>query len=412
MKYAVLTVVIVLLIAIFGTQSMFTVDEVQLAVVTRFGDIKQVYTQPGLKFKAPFVDQKNYFDKRLLYRDLPETSLPDADTLFLNIDAYARYRIGHQENGQVVTSAGDVENFFETLTTVERAGERVERVVASALRDEISTRQRGEIIGATVKTVVAEISDPSKEIILEEALILDSEAELGEDVTLVVTVAAEVSDPLTEITLEEALNFDNEARLGAALTVVKTVVSEISDPTLQITLEEALTLDNEAELGEDVTVPSVTRQEILDRVKETAEAEIEQANQGITLVDVRIKRADFPEETQQSIFTRMRAERERLAREFRAEGQRERDRIEADVNRQVAIIRSQAERDANIIRGEGEAQAISILAEALQKDPEFYAFRRSLEAYTNFLTQNSTVVLSSDSDLFTFLESTTSEESP
>ncbi len=342
MKYAVLTVVIVLLIAIFGTQSMFTVDEVQLAVVTRFGDIKQVYTQPGLKFKAPFVDQKNYFDKRLLYRDLPETSLPDADTLFLNIDAYARYRIGHQENGQVVTSGADVENFFETLTTVERAGERVERVVASALRDEISTRKRGEIIGATVKTVV----------------------------------------------------------------------SEVSDPTLEITLEEALTLDNEAELGEDVTVPSITRQEILDTVRATAEAEIEQANQGITLVDVRIKRADFPEETQQSIFTRMRAERERLAREFRAEGQRERDRIEADVNRQVAIIRSQAERDANIIRGEGEAQAISILAEALQKDPEFYAFRRSLEAYTNFLTQNSTVVLSSDSDLFTFLESTTSEESP
>ena len=61
---------IVLLVAIFGTQSMFTVDEVQLAVVTRFGEIKQVYTQPGLKFKAPFVDQKNYFDKRLLYRDL------------------------------------------------------------------------------------------------------------------------------------------------------------------------------------------------------------------------------------------------------------------------------------------------------------------------------------------------------
>ena len=242
----------------------------------------------------------------------------------------------------MVTSAADVENFFETLTTVERAGERVERVVASALRDEISTRKRGEIIGATVKTVV----------------------------------------------------------------------SEVSDPILQITLEEALTLDNEAELGEDVTVPSVTRQEILDTVRTTAEAEIEQANQGITLVDVRIKRADFPEETQQSIFTRMRAECERLAREFRAEGQRERDRIEADVNRQVSIIRSQAERDANIIRGEGEAQAISILAEALQKDPEFYAFRRSLEAYTNFLTQNSTVVLSSDSDLFTFLESTTSEESP
>ena len=332
---------IVLLVAIFGTQSMFTVDEVQLAVVTRFGEIKQVYTQPGLKYKVPFVDQKTYFDKRLLYRDLPLATLPDSETQFLNIDAYARYRIGHQENGNVVTSRADVEHFFETLTTIDRAGERVERVVASALRDEVTTRRREEIIGATIKTVV----------------------------------------------------------------------SEVTDPDLQVSLEEAQTLDNEAEVGEEVTVPSVTREEILGRVRDTAEAEISQSNQGITLVDVRIKRADFPGETQQAIFTRMRAERERLAREFRAEGQRERDRIEADVDRQVAIIVAEAQRDANITRGEGEAASIEILATALQKNPEFYAFRRSLEAYAKFLSQNSTVVLSSDSDLFNFLESTTSDGS-
>ena len=231
---------------------MFTQDEIQLSVVTRFGEIRQVYTEPGLKFKVPFVDQKNYFDKRLLYRDLPEATLPDSETQFLNIDAYARYRIGHQENGMVVTSAADVQNFFETLNTLERAGERVERVVASALRDEVTTRRREEIIGGTVKTVVAEVTDPATEI----------------------------------------------------------------------TLEEALTLDNEAELGEEVTVPSLTRQEILDNVRQSAEAQIAESNLGLTLVDVRIKRADFPEETQQAIFTRMRAERERLAREFRAEGQR------------------------------------------------------------------------------------------
>ena len=341
MKYAVATIVIVILVAIFGTQSMFTVDEIQLAVVTRFGEIKQVYIQPGLKFKVPFVDQKNYFDKRLLYRDLPEATLPDSETQFLNIDAYARYRIGHQENGVVVTSHGDVQNFFETLTTLERAGERVERVVASALRDEVTTRRRDEIIGGTVKTVAAEVTDPD----------------------------------------------------------------------IEINLEEALTLDNEAEVGEEVTVPSLTRQEILDAVRTSAEAQLAQVNQGLTLVDVRIKRADFPEETQQAIFTRMRAERERLAREFRAEGQRERDRIEADVNRQRDIIISVAERDANIARGEGEAQSISILAEALEKDPEFYSFRRSLEAYVKFLSQNSTVVLSSDSELLRFLESTSAVNS-
>ena len=193
---------------------------------------------------------------------------------------------------------------------------------------------------------------------------------------------------------------------------VKTVVAEVSDPATEVNLEEALTLDNEADLGEEVTVPSLTRQEILDNVRTSAETQIAQANLGLTLVDVRIKRADFPEETQQAIFTRMRAERERLAREFRAEGQRERDRIEADVNRQVAIILAEAEKEGNITRGEGEAQSISILAEALGKDPEFYAFRRSLEAYTNSLAQNSTLVLSSESDLFRFLESTVPSDPP
>jgi membrane protease subunit HflC len=374
MKYAVVTVVIVLLVSIFGTQTMFTQDEIQLSVVTRFGEIRQVYTQPGLKFKVPFIDQKTYFDKRLLYRDVPEATLPDLDTQFLNIDAYARYRIGHRENGVVVTSPADVKNFFETLTTLERAGERVERVVASTLRDEVSTRRREEIIGATVKTVVEQFIDPEKHISLEDALVLDNEAALGDEVTVGATV--------------------------------KTVVEEVSDPQRDISLEDALPLDNEAELDDEVTVPSVTRQQILDNVRVSAEQQIAEANLGLTLVDVRIKRADFPEETQQAIFTRMRAERERLAREFRAEGQRERDRIEADVDRQVAIIVAEANRDANITRGDGEAQSIGILADALGKDPEFYSFRRSLEAYTKFLTQNSTVVLSSESDLFSFLEST------
>ena len=164
MKIAIATIVLVILVAIFGTQSMFTVDEIELAVVTRLGNIKQVHTKPGLKFKVPFIDTANYFDKRLLYRDLPEATLPDSEAQFLNIDAYARYRIGHVENGVVVVGRADVRSFFETLTTLERAGERVERVVASALRDEVTQRKREEIIGANNKTVVAEVGNPETEI--------------------------------------------------------------------------------------------------------------------------------------------------------------------------------------------------------------------------------------------------------
>jgi membrane protease subunit HflC len=125
---------------------------------------------------------------------------------------------------------------------------------------------------------------------------------------------------------------------------------------------------------------------------------------GVRILDLRIGRADFPEAAQPNIFSRMRAERERISREFRAQGQEEKDRIEASANRERAIILAEANRQANLIRGEGEAQAIKILGDALQQDPEFYAFQRSLEAYKKFLSSNATVILSSEAELFQFLD--------
>ena len=125
---------------------------------------------------------------------------------------------------------------------------------------------------------------------------------------------------------------------------------------------------------------------------------------GVRIVDVRIKAADFPEATEESIFTRMRTEREVQATRLRNEGQRQSLKIHADVDKQVTVIKAEAERDANLLRGEGEAQAISILASALEKDPEFYAFRRSLEAYGKILATKATVVLSAESPLFRFLQ--------
>ena len=126
---------------------------------------------------------------------------------------------------------------------------------------------------------------------------------------------------------------------------------------------------------------------------------------GIEIVDVRIKAADFPGTVEQTVFNRMRTERDVQAQRLRAEGAEQNLTITTDVDRQVAIILAEADRTANSLRGEGEAEAIRILADALEEDPEFFAFRRSLEAYTNFLTQKSTVVLSSENDLFQYLES-------
>ncbi|MBI4311916.1 MAG: protease modulator HflC [Chloroflexi bacterium] len=126
---------------------------------------------------------------------------------------------------------------------------------------------------------------------------------------------------------------------------------------------------------------------------------------GIEVVDVRIKAADFPTSVEEAVFNRMRTERSVQAQRLRAEGEQQNNTITADVDRQVTIVRAEAERQANQARGEGEAQAIAIFADALEQDPEFYAFQRSLEAYKKFLAQNSTVVLSSEDDLFKYLES-------
>ena len=125
---------------------------------------------------------------------------------------------------------------------------------------------------------------------------------------------------------------------------------------------------------------------------------------GIEIVDVRIKAADFPGTVEQTVFNRMRTERAVQGQRMRAEGEEQHLTITTDVDRQVARILAEADRKANTLRGEGEAQAIKILADALESDPEFFAFRRSLEAYGKILPEKTTVVLSSENDLFRYLE--------
>ena len=162
-----------------------------------------------------------------------------------------------------------------------------------------------------------------------------------------------------------------------------------------------IVIPNRTEQGVE-TREALTRQVLTDSNAVVGSSE---NDFGIEIVDVRIKAADFPATVEDTVFNRMRTERDVQAQRLRAEGVEQNLTITTGVDRQVAIIRAEADRTANRSRGEGEAEAIRILAEALEQDPEFFAFRRSLEAYTNFLTQKSTVVLSSENDLFQYLES-------
>ena len=146
-----------------------------------------------------------------------------------------------------------------------------------------------------------------------------------------------------------------------------------------------------------------TRTQILDEVLQAVRETTQRDSFGIEMIDVRIKRADFPEAVTASIYTRMRAERNRIAAGFRAEGEEEDRKIRAATDRDRDVILAEAERESNKRRGEGEAEAISILAEALNRDPELFAFLRSLESYQRIIRQQDTIILSSDAPLFDYL---------
>lgn len=354
MRTLLLVLVVVILLGIFGPATLYTVDETQLAVVTRFGEIRGVNTTPGLKVKAPFIDTVNRFDKRLLRLDTPPSTLPDKEKEFLIIDAYARYRIT------------DVEKFFKRLRTPQAAEDRLGRRIISALRNEIGNRTKDEIIGARVIQTVDEATGQDKRTVIPTTT-------RQEILTKVLDTAnREVGPKRPYLRVQDARELDIEVREDLVIKIGEDQLIEISQ---ELAAERAQ--GRVVEIGEDF---------------------------GVELVDVRIKRADFPEAAQQNIFSRMRAERERISREFRAEGQEERDKIEANANRERTILLAEAERDAAQTRGDGEARAIEIFAQALEQNPEFFAFQRSLEAYKKFLSTNTTVILSSDTDLFQFLQ--------
>ena len=283
MKFLALAIIVVAAVAaIIGPQVFFVVDEKQLAIVTRFGDVQQSIKSPGLYTKTPFIDTTTYFDKRLLSFDAPPESLLTKDKKRLIIDVYAR--------GRIV----DPVLFRETVQTESQGKARAVDIITSELRREIASDNQAEII-------------------------------------------------------------------------------------------------------------TTKREDIMKRVQVLVQPKLREF--GIDIIDVRIKRADFPPEIAESVYARMQSERKRKADKERAEGQEIDAEVRAAVDREAAIIKATAQRQAEITRGEGEAEAIKIFAAAIAADPEFYGFQRSLEAYRKIFESNATVVLPADSDLFEFLQS-------
>lgn len=178
-------------------------------------------------------------------------------------------------------------------------------------------------------------------------------------------------------------------------------LKDVGDRRLFALLENSL----RQALGE-VTINEIIttrRVELMQNIQQQVAAEARKF--GVEIIDVRIRRADFPEQNAQRVYTRMQSEREQQAQLIRAEGEEQAQRIRAAARKQETEIVAQAEEEAQRIRGRADGQRNAIFNEAYSRDPEFFAFYRSLLSYEQSLDEQTTIVLSPDSQFFQYFES-------
>mgnify|MGYP000856145227 CR=1 FL=1 len=199
---------------------------------------------------------------------------------------------------------------------------------------------------------------------------------------------------------KKTLVVDNFAkwRITNPLKYLQTVRTEGG---AQARLDDIIYSELRVDLARKVLVDIVSKDRGFIMEQVTKRANTKAQDYGISIVDVRIKRADLPPENEKAVFGRMQAERQRIARRYRSEGQEQALKIRAETDKEKTILLADAYQAEQQIRGEGDAKAITIYAEAFQKDPEFYGFLRTLEAYKASLKTGTTLLLPSQSE---FLE--------
>ena len=197
-------------------------------------------------------------------------------------------------------------------------------------------------------------------------------------------------DAYARYKIEDPLLFFQTVRneIGARARLESIIDSSVRRVLGRETLASILT-------GERETINGSIRDEVNQSV----------ASLGIEIIDVRLRRADYPEATSQNIFNRMKSEREREAKEFRATGEEEAQKIRADAEKTRTVIVAEAKKEAQQVRGEGDSNAIRIYAESFGRDPEFFSFYRSMEAYRKSIGESGTsMVLSPNSSFFRYFK--------
>jgi membrane protease subunit HflC len=190
---------------------------------------------------------------------------------------------------------------------------------------------------------------------------------------------------------------------------LKYLVTVVDQRTAEAQLEDIVRSELGAALGAHEmtalisTEPGQVRtDEIMQTVTERAQVKARDGY-GILIRAVRLKRLNFPEDNRQAIFKRMEAERERIARQYRSEGEEQAEKVRAEADLEQSRILAEADRQSKEIRGTADAEAARIYADAYGKDPNFYEFLRTLEAYEKFIDQDATIVLPADSRLLQLL---------
>ncbi len=276
----IVTLVVLLLVVIVGYSSIFTVQQTEQALVVRLGRPVDVVSEPGLNFKAPFIDSVISIDKRILDLENPSQEVIAADQKRLVVDAFARYRIDNPLR------------FYQSVGSIQAANIQLTTLLNAALR-----RVLGEV----------------------------------------------------------------------------TFINVVRDE----------------------------RDNLMARIREQLDREADQY--GIQVVDVRIRRADLPEQNSLAVYKRMQTEREREAQEFRAQGNQKAQEIRSKADREATVIIADANSTAEQTRGVGDAERNRLFAEAYGKDPDFFAFYRSMTAYETGLRSNDTrFLLRPDSEFFRF----------
>ncbi len=307
------SILIAVVIAIGLYSSLYTLEEGSQAVVVQFGrPVGETVTEAGLHMKLPFVQKVLRFEKRLLFWDGDPNQIPTKGREFIWVDTTARWRIS------------DAKRFLENVASEEGAQSRLNDILDSVVRDQVSSSELVELVRSASWTI------PDEEL-------------------------------LKDIPKEQEEELKRKIARGRE-EITRTILAEA--------------------------------QKIIPQY-------------GIELVDVRIKRLDYVESVREKVYERMISERKRIAAQFRSEGEGLSAEILGTMEKELSNIRSTAYRKVQEIQGEADAAATQIYGRAYNRDPEFYAFLRTLESYKESANPNSVMLLTTKSDFYSYIKSAT-----